>query len=141
LLIRLLANFTLQFLDLAFGLHLLVVNQRSDAIFHFTSDLFGLALGPLSCLGALLFGFAAQLPGFALGLHLLVADDFASKVLELAADFLCSAFALLGLVAHVKAPQIGMRGSMAALRFGTRVEQSVCQHPLSEARARLLPSW
>ena len=54
LLVRLLASLALELLRLALGLHLLVVDDRADAVLHRADDLLDLALGALGGLGGLL---------------------------------------------------------------------------------------
>lgn len=102
--IRALPRLAGELLDLAFSLHLLVVDDGTDAIFHRANDLFGGAFGALCSLRGELSRLASELFGLALGLHLLVADQVTNGLLDLAAKFFCFAFGTVACVAHEIAP-------------------------------------
>src|SRR5215216_2497717 len=95
-----LTSFALQLLDLAFGLHLLVVDDRAHAILDRARDLFDLALVSFRGLGSLFLGAASGFLGFAFSLHLLVVDQLSDRAFDLAAELLGGAFTAFACVAH-----------------------------------------
>src|SRR5687768_12416416 len=103
-----LAGPALDLLDLALGLHLLVADDRADAVLHLAHDLLDRAFDALVGLGGLLLGLPLDLLHLAFGFHLLVADDPADGLLDLAAELLGRTFSTIPYIHirwHVGPPQ------------------------------------
>ncbi len=86
LLIELLARFTLEFVGVALGLHLLVIHQTAQALLDVTFRLFTHAFRGTNRFGGILASFTLKLLCTTFGLHLLIASQIANPLLDVAAD-------------------------------------------------------
>src|SRR6266403_3007902 len=82
LLVCFLLGLALELLGLAFGGHLLIVDDLADAVLHRADRFLDLALDAPASLGGLLLGLTRGFFGTALGLHPLVAEHLASHLLD-----------------------------------------------------------